>query len=125
MEIYDRINKIRNDLFKSNIDFADALGEKPNTTSNWISGKRNIGLDVIEKILIAFPNIDANWLIMGSGEMLKSSEVQNIEVSSDVVALLKEQLKEKDIEIKKLNKEVARLELLLEQHSIDHARKAM
>ena len=52
MEIHERIKKIREDLFKgSNSEFARSIDEKPNTTSNWISGNRKIGLEVIEKIL--------------------------------------------------------------------------
>ncbi|MDR0825214.1 MAG: XRE family transcriptional regulator [Prevotella sp.] len=73
MEVHDRIRKIREDLFKgSNIDFANTLDEKPNTTSNWISGNRKIGLEVIEKILARLPQINSSWLLSGEGSMMKT-----------------------------------------------------
>jgi hypothetical protein len=73
MEIHERIRKIREDLFKgSNIDFAKAINEKPNTTSNWISGNRKIGLDVMEKILTHLPQINSGWLLSEEGPMIKA-----------------------------------------------------
>lgn len=75
MEIHERIRLIREDLFKgSNTDFAHAIEEKPNTTSNWISGNRKVGLEVIEKILARLPQINSSWLIAGEGAMLKSDK---------------------------------------------------
>lgn len=61
----------------SNIEFAKALGEKPNTTSNWVSGNRNIGMDIVEKLIAIIPNLNANWLITGEGEMLKNEETKH------------------------------------------------
>jgi len=73
MEIHERIRKIREDLFKgSNSDFARAIDEKPNTTSNWISGNRKIGLEVIEKILARLPQISSSWLLSEEGPMMKA-----------------------------------------------------
>ncbi len=73
MEIHERIKKIREDLFKgSNSEFARSIDEKPNTTSNWISGNRKIGLEVIEKILARLPQINASWLLTEEGPMMKA-----------------------------------------------------
>ncbi|MDR2951560.1 MAG: helix-turn-helix transcriptional regulator [Dysgonomonas sp.] len=73
MEAYERIRKIREDLFKgSNIEFAKAIDEKPNTTSNWMSGNRKIGLEVLEKILARLPQISSSWLVSGEGPMIKT-----------------------------------------------------
>ena len=73
MEIHERIKKIREDLFKgSNSEFARSIAEKPNTTSNWISGNRKIGLEVIEKILARLPQINASWLLTEEGPMMKA-----------------------------------------------------
>lgn len=77
--IQNRIKDIRAELFEdSNVKFANAVGEKNNTTSNWINPERKIGLDVINKILQAIPNLDANWLLTGEGSMYKDNS--NVEV---------------------------------------------
>ena len=48
------------------------MGEKPSTTSGWVSGKRGIGRSVIDKLSDKMPNINTAWLLTGEGEMLKS-----------------------------------------------------
>lgn len=42
----------------------------PTTTSNWCKAD-SLGKDVLVKILSKFPEVDANWLLMDLGEMLK------------------------------------------------------
>ncbi|MGV4380201.1 helix-turn-helix domain-containing protein, partial [Ornithobacterium rhinotracheale] len=53
-------------------DFADFLGIKQNTLSNWKS-RNTIDYDLI---ISKCENIDANWLLTGKGEMLKSPAKQ-------------------------------------------------
>lgn len=73
MEIYDRIREIRNHFFKgSNSSFAEFMGEKTATTSGWISGKRGVGKNVIDKIISKFPQINAHWLLTGEGKMINT-----------------------------------------------------
>lgn len=45
----------------------------PTTTSNWCKAE-SLGKEVIVKILSKLPEIDANWLLMDTGEMLKSTK---------------------------------------------------
>lgn len=69
----------------------------------------------IAKILVIYTDINPDWLVLGQGNMLRMlpfeqfSQSELFQQQSDVVALLKEQLKEKDIEIKSLNQEVGAL----------------
>lgn len=42
----------------------------PTTTSNWCKAE-SLGKDVLVKILSKFPEVDANWLLMDLGEMLR------------------------------------------------------
>lgn len=62
------LNKIKVHYgFKSDAEFAKHIGVRPNTFCNWHA--RNT-MD-FSKILEACPEIDANWLMTGKGEMLK------------------------------------------------------
>jgi len=50
--------------------------------SNGLIGKGrtrgSISQENISKILIAFPDLDANWLLTGKGEMLLESKQENV-----------------------------------------------
>lgn len=64
------LNDIKTHLgFKTDTDFADFLGIKQNTLSNWKS--RNT-IDY-ELIITKCDDINANWLLTGEGEMLKKN----------------------------------------------------
>lgn len=54
--------------------------------------------DSIEQILYAFPELDADWLLTGRGEMIRSTNIQ-----SDSVLLF--ELKRLNINIKEIKKE--------------------
>ena len=52
--------------------FADEIGVQRSGISHILSGRNNPGYDFIQKILIKYPQISAEWLILGKGEMYKS-----------------------------------------------------
>ena len=52
--------------------FARKMEESPQTISNWVS--RGAGKNVLNKILSKFPDVNANWLLTGEGEMLSRKE---------------------------------------------------
>lgn len=83
MEIFERIKEIRKELFNdSNVEFANFMGEKASTTSSWVSGRRGIGKNVIDKITAKVPQINPAWLLTGEGNMLV-----NIGNTKDVVQI--------------------------------------
>lgn len=57
--------------------FSRAVGENPNTVSNWLSRGDGIGKDVINKVILAYPTVNSNWLLTGEGEMLISTTRPN------------------------------------------------
>lgn len=57
--------------FKTDGEFADFLGIKQNTLSNWAS-RNSIDYD---RIITKCEEIDANWLLTGKGSMLKADNV--------------------------------------------------
>lgn len=78
----ERISKIISRFCESKADFARRIGEKPQTVSNWVS--RGAGKNVLNKILTGFPEINANWLLTGEGEMLKQQENNTLPEASTV-----------------------------------------
>ena len=57
---------------------ADTIGVNRATISHILSGRNNPSIDFLEKLLGAYPNINANWLISGIGYMqndIKQKEV--------------------------------------------------
>jgi repressor LexA len=72
--------------FKTDGEFADFLGIKQNTLSNWAT-RNSIDYD---RIISKCENIDANWLITGRGKMLKESNdyVSNKIEGSNTIPLI-------------------------------------
>lgn len=73
----ERINEIISRFGLSKADFARKVGEKPQTVSNWVA--RDNGMNVLNKIFIAFPEVNQDWLMTGHGEMLSNA----VKVTSD------------------------------------------
>ena len=53
--------------------FADEIGIQPSGMSHILGGRNNPSLEFVNKVLRRYPEIDANWLLMGRGEMYSSS----------------------------------------------------
>ena len=58
----------------SSSQFADRIGIQRSSVSHVLSGRNKPGFDFIQKILIAFPEINGDWLITGSGGMYKQKQ---------------------------------------------------
>lgn len=59
-------------------DFSATIGIPQTTIYSQLSGIRSVSLVTIQRILIAFPEIEERWLILGEDQMLsrKSSVAQ-------------------------------------------------
>lgn len=55
--------------------FEKSLGVSHGSISNAWKHQRNIGSNVIEKILATYPEINAEWLLRGEGEMLNATRM--------------------------------------------------
>ncbi len=53
--------------------FAAKLDINRSSMSHIVSGRNKPGLEIIQKLLSAFPVINTSWLLIGSGEMLESN----------------------------------------------------
>jgi transcriptional regulator with XRE-family HTH domain len=54
--------------------FADEIGVQRSSISHIVSGRNLPSLDLIQKILKRFPDINSEWLLNGNGSMMRNSE---------------------------------------------------
>lgn len=72
----ERLLKFLNSEQLSSARFAEIIGVQPSSVSHILSGRNNPGFDFIQKILGSYPFLNAEWLIMGKGNMMKNTGVQ-------------------------------------------------
>lgn len=58
--------------------FADEIGVQRSSVSHILSGRNNPSFDFIQKILVRYKNLSAEWLIAGTGNMLKRAEQMDL-----------------------------------------------
>lgn len=63
---------------------ADSIGVNRATISHILSGRNKPSIDFLEKLLNAYPNINANWLITGIGYMQDNMEQKEVLVSKKI-----------------------------------------
>lgn len=61
----ERFKQLLGQLNLSASEFADKIGVQRSSVSHVLSGRNKPSIDFLEKILIAFPDIDVTWLISG------------------------------------------------------------
>lgn len=57
----ERIAQIISKFCESKADFARKVGEKPQTVSNWVV--RDNGINVLNKVMEVFPQVNKDWLM--------------------------------------------------------------
>lgn len=67
----ERIKQVMDYEQMSPTAFADKININRSSLTHIFSGRNQPSLDVAKKILVAFPEISTEWLIMGMGEMLQ------------------------------------------------------
>jgi transcriptional regulator with XRE-family HTH domain len=69
----ERIRQILQNKQLSPTQFADALGLARPIISHILSGRNKPSLEVVQKIIAAFPELSLPWLLSGQGPMLAST----------------------------------------------------
>jgi transcriptional regulator with XRE-family HTH domain len=73
-EMKDRLIKFLAHENLSATKFADEIGVQRSSISHIISGRNNPSYEFIYKILSRYKYLNAEWLIIGNGQMLKKSD---------------------------------------------------
>ncbi|MBO7646733.1 MAG: helix-turn-helix domain-containing protein [Bacteroidales bacterium] len=86
----DRIIQVLEYSQLSKSNFAEKIGINPSGLTHILNGRNQPSLDIVKKIVTAFPEINSEWLVMGMGQMLKTEEpapaVQPKEESAPVLS---------------------------------------
>jgi len=87
MEVKDRLRMIM-DSHKLNAgSFADKIGVQRSNVSHVLSGRNKPSFDFVEKLLLAFPRVSAEWLFTGRQG---KKEVDDLELKSKSVSSVPE-----------------------------------
>ena len=71
---------MESEVLKSS-ELADIIGVNRATISHILSGRNKPSIDFLQKLLSNYPELNANWLISGVGDM-KENQKQNEEKDS-------------------------------------------
>ncbi|WP_426492224.1 helix-turn-helix domain-containing protein [Hymenobacter sp. 102] len=76
----DRIRQLLAEQNLSSTQFADSIGVSRPVVSHILSGRNKPSLEVVQKIVTAFPDISISWLLTGSGAMRESKVQQDASI---------------------------------------------
>ena len=112
----ERLRGVRASKAKSVNNFAKLIGMSQTTVNGIMLGSRGVSVDIIVAVLTAFPDISAEWLMRGEGEMLRSEEVaQNTLISDENIAHYISAIKSYEILLASRDEQIRKLELELIQ----------
>ena len=81
--IYQRIKYILDEKSISVNALAKQISVAQATLNPQLRGDRTLAANIVEKILIAFPDVSAEWVMRGNGNMLLSDNVTSLAKSKD------------------------------------------
>lgn len=74
----DRLKLIMQAKNLTPAEFADIIDVQRSGISHLLSGRNNPSLGFVEKVLLRFPEINPDWLILGKGAMHRSDIVKEL-----------------------------------------------
>lgn len=84
--------------------FAKRIGMQQITLWRQLNDQRKVSLETILAVADEFPEIDANWLLRGSGSMLANNDAQEKRIDNliDVISMQQDTIKNLQEKIKSL-----------------------
>jgi transcriptional regulator with XRE-family HTH domain len=86
IKMKDRIVKFMTQEGLSATKFADEIGVQRSSISHILSGRNNPSFEFIQKILSRYKSLNAEWLILGIGNMYKKAEQMSLFSQPNVIA---------------------------------------
>ena len=79
--VYQRVNEILANMQVSVNALSKLVGMAQTTLNTQLRGERALSVFVVVKLLEVFPDISAEWLLRGEGEMYRDNSKQKKEIS--------------------------------------------
>lgn len=115
MDILQRLKEIQLNSGLSLRAFAAKCSVSQATLDKQIKGLRGVSLETIMNVLYAFPDISAEWLMRGAGQMLVPADGNSVETTRinklvDTITTLQDTINAKSDTIEALNERIKQLE---------------
>ena len=94
----------------SKSQLARILEISPSIMSHIASGRNKVGVEVLQKLIDAFPDISASWLLTGNGSMKGDENLQNYEEVKRDYHMVLGQLREVEADFDVLKRKMVDLE---------------
>ena len=100
----NRISKLIESTGLNPTSFAAKIGVQQMTLWNQLNGKRKLSLETVMAILDNFPDVSAEWLMRGTGDMKKGNDAQEKRLDNlvDVISMQQETIRNLQEKIKQL-----------------------
>ena len=85
-ELNKRVVEVMEHFSNSKTDFALKLGIGLPTIAHIFSGRNKPGVDILQKILLTYPTVNATWLMIGKGE-ITITEKASIDIENELIRI--------------------------------------
>ncbi len=85
-ELNKRVVEVMEHFSNSKSDFALKLGIGLPTIAHIFSGRNKPGVDILQKILLTYPTVNATWLMIGKGE-ITITEKASIDIENELIRI--------------------------------------
>lgn len=122
MGIAERIAIVIKSHNLTNSAFADQLGVQRSNISHILSGRSKPGLDFLQKVLLNFPKVNAEWLVTGrQDQQVPKADLRSVPTTatSDSTVNTPQESKEKSTATQSPDKEVDYLLIVYKDKSFD------
>lgn len=115
MDILQRLKEVLKYSGQSVRAFSIKCGVSQPTLDKQIKGLRSVSIETIMSVLYAFPEISAEWLMRGNGQMLiqqedNSAENERMNKLIDTITTLQDTINAKSDQIATLTERIKQLE---------------
>ncbi|GAF02390.1 helix-turn-helix domain-containing protein [Saccharicrinis fermentans] len=91
--------------------FADIVGVNRSSISHLLNGRNNPSLEFLQKVLVKFPHINPDWLLLGQGSMYRN----NKDNKANTVLPPKNLFEDKEVDRNEEKSEVSKPEKVIEK----------